>query len=122
MIDTDLRADFDYELEQSAVNDFAKRNSRDCHLIGSWFHLNRKSAIVTSKQEKEIFDKGKKAWHYFYARYPHFQGILRLSRVGFIVCVENKAWWLAGRDYCGFVTKNKDRKWRIKKEVLAWMS
>lgn len=129
MIDRDLRADFDYELDQSAVDDFVKRNNRDCNLRGSWFHLNRKSVIIPSKQEKEIFDKGLRGWDYFYEFYPDSQGILRLSRVGFndkynqaIVYLENEAWWLAGRGFCVFLTKNKDGKWGAKSEILAWMS
>ena len=129
MIDRDLRADFDYELDQSAVDDFAKSNNRDCNLRGSWFHLNCKCVIITSEEEKEIFDKGLRGWDYFYEFYPDSQGILRLSRVGFndksnqaIVYLENEAWWLAGTGLYVFLTKNKDGKWRIKNEMLAWMS
>jgi len=129
VVDRPLRAEFDYELDQSAVNDFAKRNNRGCNLRGSWFHLGRKSVIIPSQQEKELFVKGVRGWDYFYEFYPNSQGILRLSRVGFndrfdqaIVYLENEAWFLAGRGFYVFLTKNRDGKWRIKKDMLAWMS
>jgi hypothetical protein len=129
VVDRALRAHFDYQLDQSAVNDFTERNNRGCKLRGSRFHLRRKSVIIPSQQEEELFAKGLKGWDYFYECYPNSQGILRLSRVGFndrfdqaIVYLENRAWFLAGRGLYVFLTKNRDGKWEIKKDKLVWIS
>ena len=74
IVDRHLRAEFDYELDQSAVSDFARRNNQGCNLRGSWFHLRRKCVIIPSRQEEELFAKGVKGWDYFYECYPEFSG------------------------------------------------
>jgi hypothetical protein len=129
IVDRHLRANFDYELDQSAVNDFAKRNNRGCSLRGSWLHLRRKCVIIPSQQEKEFFAKNVRGWDYFYECYPNSQGILRLSRVGFndrfdqaVVYLENMAWFLAGTGLYVFLTKKMDENWEIRKNDLAWIS
>ena len=129
IVDRHLRAEFDYELDQSAVVDFARRNSRGCDLRGSWFRLRRKCVIIPARQEEEFSGRGVREWDYFYECYPRSQGILRLSRVGFndrfdqaVVYLENTAWFLAGAGLYVFLRKNGDGNWEIRKDSLAWMS
>lgn len=114
------------ELQQETINDFKKENQQS-YLLKRQFDLPVSYILISQKEMKNIFENGK-GWDDFYKKYPDSQGTMTLSMVGFnadknqaLVYVGNQGHWLAGAGYYILLVK-ENNVWKIKKEVMAWIS
>jgi len=114
------------ELSSEMIADFGSKNQQP-RSFQDRFRLTVKCVLVSSDDVKQIFQNGK-GWDTFYAKYPHSQGLMTLSRVGFnakldkaIVYVGNQSHWLAGAGYFVMLTK-ANGTWAIQNEIMVWIS
>ena len=112
-------------VEDETVNGFRDANG-ESHLLRDDLDLGFTCVLLSEEETRDIFDSG--GWDEFYARYPHSQGIMTVSRVGFnrerdqaLVYVGNQSHWLGGAGYYLFLTK-EEGVWRIQEEIMVWIS
>ena len=110
------------------VESFKERNKQSRHLERA-FTLVVAYRIVDSKEIDKLYPPGMpdEGWKTFYRLYPHSNGYLRLSRVGFnkdrTEALVNTGWMsgsLSGEGHY-FLLLKKDGKWRIERSIATWM-
>ncbi len=129
-IDLDARLKYVQEnipqLTPEIVADFKLKNVQPLPLK-SQFSLNVSYLLMSDKEWREIFTD-QDAWKYFYQLYPHSQGVMTLSRVGFnsdldmaLVYVGNSSGFLAGAGYYVLMVK-ENGLWEDVAEIMVWIS
>lgn len=106
----------DYRVQNASREPLSRRLALDVEV-----------AFLSDTEFEAIF-AAPDGWEQFYALYPHSQGIMTLSRVGFdrgmeqaLVYVGNQVHYLAGQGYYLFLSKEGGR-WVIQETVLVWIS
>lgn len=114
-------------IHPSTIDDFVKKNKKR-HKIEKKLFIRTKYTLISDKEIAEIF-KDTQGWDRFYKLYPHSQGILTFSRVGFnpnmnqaVLYAGNQAHFFCGKGILIFLIKNKKGEWIIKNTVLLWIS
>jgi hypothetical protein len=114
------------ELQQETVDDFKTANEQS-YLLQREFNLPVNYVLISQEELNGIFGGGR-GWDNFYNKYSDSQGIMTFSRVGFnaersqaLVCVGNQYHFLAGAGYIVLLVK-EDGIWRVKHEVMSWIS
>lgn len=118
------------EVEEEILKDFGRRNTQT-YPLDRHFDLGIDYLLISDEEITHIFQSREdveECWNEFYERYPHSQGIMILSRVGFnlernkaVVYIGNQSGWLMGAGYGIFLVK-KDNSWVIEDEVMLWIS
>jgi len=107
------------------LGSFRLRNAETVTLTNR-LSLSVPYVLIDEQEMKEIFAEG--GWDLFYERYPHSQGVMSLSRVGFnsdltqaLVYVGNWSHWVVGAGY--YVLLAKERSvWVVRDKVMVWIS
>lgn len=115
---------------EETINDLRSRNERSRPLVEDLFALDVDLTLISKEERDSLFQQEGlgEAWDTFYSNYPHSQGIMTLSNVGFnsgldkaSVYVENAAHLLAGEG--SFVLLAKvNGEWSVQHTVTAWVS
>lgn len=113
-------------LSKETLDNFLMNNDITYPLYKS-FNLKVNYIFINKQELRDLF-KNHNGWDEFYKKYPDSQGILTLSKVGFnkklnqsLIYYGNQSNWLAGTGYLVFLTK-KNNIWKIKKEIMIWIS
>jgi hypothetical protein len=114
------------ELQQETLDNYKKANQQS-YLLERQFDLPVSYILISEKEKNDIFQSGR-GWDDFYKKYPASQGIMSLSRVGFnsqedqaLVYIGKEENWEGGRGYI-FLLIKENNVWKIKREVIAWIS
>jgi hypothetical protein len=114
-------------LQQATIEAFRKANSQQASLHRS-FHSSLDYDLVDERQLEPIFKKGGGWWDAYYKQFPHAQGILTFSRVGFnsdatqaLLYYSNRCGGLCGAGEYVVMVK-RDGRWSIGTEIEMWVS
>jgi hypothetical protein len=111
------------------LTSYVERNEKPVDLRRS-LGLKIKYKIVPYKGIDELFDgvELEEDWKTFYRMFPHSNGYMRFSRVGFNLTRDEAfvtTGWMCG-SRCGegryILLRKKNRIWRVESSVLRWVS
>jgi hypothetical protein len=104
-----------------------KAQNQETYAVKSLFTLPCSYVLVSQAELQAIF-QSRNGWDEFYRRYPHAQGRLTLSKVGFssqrdkaLVYAGNRSDTLAGMGFLILLVE-EDGDWIIKDTVMVWVS
>ena len=112
---------------QAEVASFATRNNAP-ETLKHLLKLPVDYQLIAKTEVTALFADFNRGWSNFYSKYPHAQGIITLSRVGFgpggdtaLLYVGNQSDYLAGAGFYVFLTK-VDGSWVIDGRTMAYIS
>jgi len=112
-------------IDESAVEDYEARNSRQWLLNKASFKLPVKSNLITDLDLKAIFhgNWGELEWIQYYRRFPDSSGFVMLSRIGFNTGRTQALLYVGSRcgPHCGdlhfLLLEKVNGTWTTKKEI-----
>ena len=115
-------------IEQETMNDFFFKNASP-YPLQYLFNLDLPVVLISAAEIATLFrGDPSEGWRNFYTRYPHSQGIMELSRVGFnpdmnqaIVYEGNQEFSLSGSGYVHYLVK-VNGEWIIQDTISVWIS
>lgn len=112
-------------LSEETYEDFVAKN-KESYILKDSFDVMAHIVLTSEEELNNLFEDD--GWSEFYEIYPSSQGIMNVSRVGFntemnqaFFYVGNQNHWLSGSGYYVLLEK-KNGVWRIKNEVMIWIS
>ena len=114
-------------LQQATLDALRKTNVQKTAIRPS-LHTSIRYQIVDSSQLEPMFRKGGGWWPAYYKQFPHTQGLLTFSRVGFSSDGNQAFFHYSNRceGLCGVgsyvVMEKRANHWVIEKEIEMWVS
>jgi hypothetical protein len=112
---------------RAAVTDFAAKNNTP-YTLKRLLKLPVDYQLIPKTEVDAMFADFNRGWSNFYSKYPHAQGIITLSRVGFgpgadtaLLYVGNQSDYLAGAGFYVFLIK-VNGNWVITGRTMAYIS
>jgi hypothetical protein len=115
------------DLGDDILGDLLARNAKQS-VLERRFSLSVEYVFVSKEQIDAIFSNHASGWDDFYAKYPHSQGILTLSRVGFNAAVDTAVLYTGNQyHYTGgeghvVLMKKVEGRWTVRGEAMTWIS
>ena len=114
-------------LQQTTIDAYRKANSLPAS-VRPQLHLSIHCQILSLSQSEVIFGRGGGMWPAFYKQFPHSQGLLTFSRVGFSAD-GTQAFFYYGNQcegLCGVggyvIMQKQGNSWEVDREIAMWVS
>jgi hypothetical protein len=117
----------DSALQQTTLDTFRKANALKASVRPS-LHASIRYQIANLSQLEPVFSKGGGSWPAYYQQFPHSQGLLTFSRVGFSADGTQAFFYYSNicGGLCGVgsyvVMERHANHWVIEKEIEMWVS